>query len=341
VSLSRSRRGRLDVLTAGEALWDLVAPDGARFEDAAALALRPGGAAVNVATRLAAMGHVTALAATVGDDALGRALRARVAALGIDVADVVPSPVRTGLVVVEVASPPRVVAYRTPGDGEARWRGARRPRVLVLTGITPSGPQASAWRRAADAASSSGTRVVVDINARARVWASARTPRPALLVAGVAHVVRASTGDLRVLRITESALRTAMRPGATLVLTDGPRAAVATGPFGRSAVRPAGRRGFAMGAGDAFTAALTAGLLDASDADLEGATFWRKILAAGHALAATCVALRGARRRGHGAGVAPSRTSRSVARSPAHLPRVRGPRERRADEVRLGVSSAR
>ena len=43
----------LDVLCLGEALWDLHGPRDISFAEASALRMRPGGAAVNVAVRLA------------------------------------------------------------------------------------------------------------------------------------------------------------------------------------------------------------------------------------------------------------------------------------------------
>ena len=55
-------------------------------QPAALLRFQPGGAAVNVALRLARLGWRAGLAAVVGEDALGEALAARVAARGVSAA---------------------------------------------------------------------------------------------------------------------------------------------------------------------------------------------------------------------------------------------------------------
>ncbi len=159
------------MLCMGEALWDLVAPRGKTFATATSLRFQPGGAAVNVALALAKRGWKAGLAATVGADALGEALVARVAARGVSTTLVERAPPRTGLAFLEqpggLAS---VVGYRhadeAPPALPTRWRA----RVLVLTGLLPSAAQAESFGAAARAARRRGTRVVVDLNARPRMW---------------------------------------------------------------------------------------------------------------------------------------------------------------------------
>ena len=75
-----------------------------------------------------------------------------------------------------------------------------------------------------------------------------------------AELVRASTADLFALWLDAAAVRAAMRPSATLVVTDGPGRARAHGPFGDVTLPPARTSLIRLppGAGDAFTAAIVA-----------------------------------------------------------------------------------
>src|SRR3954468_19473086 len=91
----------LDALCVGEAMWDLSAPAGVTFDLAESLGFRPGGAAVNVALALAEHGLRVGVAAAISADALGQALRARLAAAGVATAHLTTAPGHTGLVVIE------------------------------------------------------------------------------------------------------------------------------------------------------------------------------------------------------------------------------------------------
>jgi sugar/nucleoside kinase (ribokinase family) len=267
----------LDVLCMGEALWDLLAPPGCTFAEAASLALEPGGAAVNVALALAKLGRAAGLVATVGADALGDALVARVKALGVDVSFVKRTPVRTGLLFGEQAAHPRYLSYR---DGEEvpvlprSWRA----RVLLLTGVLPSEVLGKSFGAAARAARRRGACVVVDLNARPRFW-KGRHAAGLEAWLGDVDVVKGSEEDLATLRLGASTLRGWMRRRGVLVLTAGPRPARAEGPFGSVEVRaPRPVERTALGAGDAFTA----GFLDAL---LRDGAAWDGALSCGHACA--------------------------------------------------------
>jgi sugar/nucleoside kinase (ribokinase family) len=273
----------------GEALWDLLAPPGRTFADATTLTLDPGGAAVNVALALAGLGRTAGLVATIGADALGDALVARLEARGVDAAFVKRTSTRTGLLFGERAAHPRFLSYR---DGEAvpvlprSWRA----RVVLLTGVLPSEAQARTFGAAARAARRRGARVVVDLNARPRFWKGQRAAGPDAWLAwlGEADVVKASEEDLAILRLRAPSLRARMRAEAVLVVTAGPRPARAEGPFGIVEVSaPRRTPASTLGAGDAFTA----GLLDAllrNDA-------WERALRSGHASARSLLSTRSAR----------------------------------------------
>ena len=273
----------LDVLAAGEALWDLAPPRGQALALARTLRFRPGGGAVNAALALARLGWKVGLAAVVGDDALGEALAARVAAAGVSTALVERAPPRTGLCFEERALPsPRFVAYR-PADERAPVIGtAWRAKALLLTGILPSPDQAARFGAAAQEARRQGALVAVDLDARPRFFRGrGEAELPGWI--GEADVVKASEEDLAVMQLGEDRLRAAMRPDAVLVLTAGPREARALGAFGEVRRAPAkSLRTSAWGAGDAFTA----GILDVLLRDgAGGAFFWERALVRGHALA--------------------------------------------------------
>ena len=71
--------GRADITVIGEALIDLVPRDHPQTYHAV-----PGGSPYNIAIGLARLGHRTALMARLADNALGRILRDRTQAEGID-----------------------------------------------------------------------------------------------------------------------------------------------------------------------------------------------------------------------------------------------------------------
>jgi sugar/nucleoside kinase (ribokinase family) len=275
----------LDALCMGEALWDLLAPPGRTFTDATTLSLEPGGAAVNVALALAGLGRATGLVATVGADALGDALVARLQARGVDASSVKRTSTRTGLLFGERAAHPKFLSYR---DGEEvpvvprSWSA----RVLLLTGVLPSEAQARSFGAAARAARRRRARVVVDLNARPRFWkgrtAAALEAWRAWL--GEADVVKASEEDLAILRLPAPTLRAWMRERGVLVITAGPRPARAEGPFGCVEVSAPRRTkdASALGAGDAFTAGLLDALLRDDGNDRAA---WEHGLRRGHASA--------------------------------------------------------
>ncbi len=75
-------------------------------------------------------------------------------------------------------------------------------RALFLTGLLPSTAQRRLWKSAATEARRRRIPVVIDVNARPRVWAGV-DPGPALRVLGAADVVKCSAGDLTALGLGE------------------------------------------------------------------------------------------------------------------------------------------
>jgi fructokinase len=275
MSRARARRRAPDeaeVLVAGEALWDLAAAGGASFDEARTWKLRAGGAAVNVALELRRLRLPAALAARVGDDALGRALRRVCERARVDVRAVAATEARTGLLVAAREGSARAfLAYRAANERPPAVPAGPR-RALVLTGLLPT----PGWAAAARAARSAGALVFLDVNARRRVWRGrAGVPRAVRGVLRASHAVKVSDADLEVLGASAAELRAHLHPRATLIWTRGPRAVRIEGPFGAFSMGVRELRGVdELGAGDLFTAALVAALVK-SRTDLGSADGWR------------------------------------------------------------------
>lgn len=272
----------MNVLCVGEALWDLTAKRS--FARARSLEMRPGGAAVNVALALAHEGVRVGLAAVVGEDALGEALIAQVAAAGVATALVERALPRTGLLFAERRREgARFVGYRAADEPAPRAAGDWSARVVLVTGLMPSVEHARGLREVVQTARARGARVMVDVNARPRVWRG-RDPAAALGVLALADVVKASEDDLAVLGIAgPEALVGCVRAGATVITTAGAGVARAMGSFGEvtRAPRALGKKPRdTLGAGDAFAAAVVAEL---TRGDAEG--IWDRALDRGHAWA--------------------------------------------------------
>jgi fructokinase len=253
------------VVCAGEVLFDRW-PDGTGF---------PGGAPANVAFHAAGLGAETFLISRTGDDPAGRRLREWLRGAGVDTAHCPADPARpTGTVTVD---PDSAGGPCYDIDGPAAWDFiaadaaaldlARRARVLVIGTLAQRHPVSrGAIRELAAVAGRGGARVLADLNLRApfhdeeillwtlRHCGVLKLNRDEL--AGISRLLGAAgdekdlfSGLLREFAIPCGVL-TAGADGAWIhedgVLTHQPAVAV-------EAVDP-------VGAGDAFCAALAAGL---------------------------------------------------------------------------------
>ena len=272
--------GPVEVLCAGEALWDVLSPKGRGFAKAPAVEMRPGGGAVNLAVALHRYGRRSGLLCRVGRDALGAALRDRLADEGIDTSLITRSPSRSGVVFVERAEgTQRFVSYRGAEPPLALPEGFRAP-VLAISGVTADEEHAEALAEMARKAREAGALVAVDANARPRLF-EGKSPGPALRVLEEADLVKASKDDLEVLGSPERVLLVRLRPEATLVVTDGKHPARAYTPDGEvQRAPPKIKATYPLGAGDAFLA----GLLDVILENPEGPD-WALALERGHASA--------------------------------------------------------
>ncbi|WP_437753803.1 PfkB family carbohydrate kinase [Sorangium sp. So ce1389] len=285
----------------GEALWDLIAPDGIPLERAKLLRRVPGGGAVNTATALARLGVPSGLCAALGDDAMGRGLKDEVAAAGVDVSRLALGAARTGLMFVATErGEARFLGYRQ-GELEARALATALParwqaRVVHFTGIAPVRGAVGALARAAASARREGCAISVDVNARPRMWPRAERAAPGPGVRGCfrlfgqADLVKCSAGDLDVLGTTARALRERLRPEATLVVTDGARATRVLGPAGERSVAPRPVRPLdPTGAGDAFCAGMLASLVWQGREGWGDAALMLRAVARGHDVARSWV----------------------------------------------------
>ena len=243
------------VLAIGELLWDLL-PTGPRL----------GGAPFNAVARLSSLGHPAAIITAVGADDLGD--RARVAAADTGVAETgiqVARELPTGTVGVHL-DPAGVPTYviHTPAayqvlDPEQALRTAvdHHPHAIILGTLAQQAPSVrDATRSIVDALPDA--LVVYDANLREGQW----TPALVAELLAAAHVVRCSEDELGAIDESPEGLleRYDLR---AVVVTRGAAGAVAWSRDGRRVEVPARRVVVrdTVGAGDAFTAGVTHGLL--------------------------------------------------------------------------------
>jgi fructokinase len=298
------------VAVAGEVLVDLVPAGGAGMFRAA-----PGGSPANVAVGLHRLGMPTRLVARISDDPMGRLLRRHLEANGLDLGHVVKAAEPTSLAIVTVEED-GTVAYDFRVDGTADWQWTDDELADAVDGDVAAlhvgslamalEPGASALRRLVERARDQVT-ITFDPNVRPLLMGHRE-----FVVTGVealvalADVVKASAEDLAWLYPADTPAAVAGRwlgLGPSLVaITLGPDGVVAVGSAAGPVERPAVPVTVVdtVGAGDAFMAALVAGLgergllgRDRSGrlAALEGAELAAVLDGAALAAALTCARL--------------------------------------------------
>lgn len=270
-------------LTLGELLLDFV-PDeaGVSLAEARSFSKQPGGAPANVAVGLSRLGVSSGFLGKVGDDPFGRYLTDVLAAEGVDVSQVKTDPeARTALAFVALtdAGDRDFMFYRHP-SADMRYRpdeidadyvaGARILHVGSISLIQE--PSRSATMRALDIAAQAGSLVSYDPNLRLPLWPSAQAAKAGIRsIWRKAHVIKISDDELEFLTGSRdiSAARPLRHDGLRLL-------AITRGDAGVSFVTPTFEGdvpGFKVdtvdttGAGDAFMAALLAGLSMAPGVD--------------------------------------------------------------------------
>jgi fructokinase len=255
---------------AGEALVDLVPGDGpGRYE------ARPGGSPFNVAVGLARLGQQVTLMARLADNAFGRLLRARAKAEGIDLGHAPTAAEPTTLAVVSLDGEARAT-YDFYAEGTADWQWSAEEigkipddtAVLHLGSIASWTPPGDERIHEAAARLHDGNRALVSYDPNVRPALLGRPADARLKIersVTAAHLVKASREDAEWLYPSpQEAARRWLTLGALLVvITDGPDGAYLYGPGHDEPRHRPGRRvrvADTVGAGDAFTAGLLAGL---------------------------------------------------------------------------------
>jgi fructokinase len=258
------------VAVAGEVIIDLVPTDA----DGVFRAV-PGGSPANVAVGLHRLGVPTRLVARLAADPMGRRLRRHLTANGIDLGHVVAAAEPTSLAIVSVEEDGAVgYDFRVEGTADWQWTDNELSDVVddevvalhVGSLAMAIEPGASALRRLVDRSRAEIT-ISFDPNVRPLLMGRREdvVARVERLVA-VSDVVKASAEDLAWLFPADTPATVAARwlgLGPSLVaITLGAEGVLAVGPATPLVQRP----GVAVavvdtvGAGDAFMAALLAGL---------------------------------------------------------------------------------
>jgi fructokinase len=261
------------VTVIGEALIDLVPGD-----TPLAYIASPGGSPYNVAIGLARLGQDSTLMARLGDNALGRILRDRAAAEGVDL-DAAPHASEPTTLAVVSLDAQGTAAYDFYFDGTAdwQWTAEETRHIPGRTSVLHFGSIAS-W-------TSPGAARIVELARRMRDRGDVLVSydpniRPGLLGdrqhaermveqgLRVAHVAKASAEDIAWLypgQSPEEVARLWFELGVTVaVITDGSNGATACTATAPPVHRPAPvvKVVDTVGAGDSFTAGLLAALVD-------------------------------------------------------------------------------
>ncbi len=276
------------VICLGEALIDLSAPPDNTLVTASELHASPGGAPLNVAIHLKRTDHNPVFAGTLSNDAFGDRIRNLLVSEDIPSSPAEPVDAPTRLAVIDRRE--GKAPFRFYGDHPADTRLSIEHLELIfqpdvkaiyagsLMMIDPDAraTQIEALRRA----SARNLLVACDPNPRPAAWQSSGEMCSAVeTMLGFASLVKLSTDDALVLGWPEdlegllSFVRTFST--ATLVVTDGPRGCWISTPSDELVhyVVPEKPVVDATGAGDAFFAAIIAGMLE--DGFISGETAQR------------------------------------------------------------------
>ncbi len=268
----------MPVLVAGEALVDLVRATAAPAPSLPGFVAHPGGGPFTTAVALARLGVPTRLLARIAQDPLGRLLRARAEAAGVDLGAVVPAAEPTSLALADVdAAGHAAYSFYLAGTSALGWQPGELPAAqgrdvsAVHTGSLALAVEPAGAELAEAVVDWAGAGAALSLDPNVRPGSSsddARLRTRLLALAAAADVVRASDEDLSWLapgERPEDTARALQRSGACLVvLTRGDGDVQAWWDDGSTAVRArVVEVADTVGAGDTVVAALLAVLHEA------------------------------------------------------------------------------
>jgi 2-dehydro-3-deoxygluconokinase len=199
------------VVTFGEAMIRFTPPGNERLERTGTLALSPGGAELNTAVTLAAVGFRASWVSRLPENALARYLDRQAQAHGVETGNVswvLEQEGRMGLYFLEEATDPRpsaVVydrkhsAFANLTPGEFDWAGIfEGAHAFHISGITPAVSESARAETisAIRAASSAGVTVFFDLNYRSKLWIESEARSCFREIAPLVDVLFASRGNL-------------------------------------------------------------------------------------------------------------------------------------------------
>lgn len=257
------------VAVVGEALIDLVEIGNDGLFEAL-----PGGSPANVAVGLARLDVPVRMVARIGDDPLGRRIRRHLAANAVDLSRVVAAREPSSLAIVAIGDDGRAeYDFRVDGTADWQWCGDELaaaldgPVIAVHSGslALAMSPGADALRDALGSARPTAT-VSYDPNCRPLMGSRDELLMRVESVIELADVVKASSEDIEWLlpgMLAEQVVENWLARGpAVVAVTVGAGGVVAASRAAGCIRRPGWpvRAVDTIGAGDAFTSALLAGL---------------------------------------------------------------------------------
>ena len=266
------------VTCVGEVLVDFISTvKGSSLADAPSFAKCAGGAAANVAAGLAQLGIATAMVAKVGDDAFGRFLRDELSHMGVRTSGVRSDKKhKTRLAFVSIGRSGErdfdfwqnapADEHLTPRDVNIRALEASKI-VHIGSFLLLNDPSRSTALRVARALRKRGSQVSFDPNIRLSLWKSAPEARRVLLgMARLATILRLNEAEARFLtgrRSLQAAARAlrGLGPSIVVVTTGAEGCLLATGKASVFVKGYRVRAADTTGCGDAFLAALLAGIV--------------------------------------------------------------------------------
>jgi 2-dehydro-3-deoxygluconokinase len=288
--------GYKQVVTFGEAMVRLTPPGNERIERTNTLSLSPGGAELNTAVTLAALGISSRWVSRLPDNALARYLERQALAHSVDTSHVrwvSEQDGRMGLYFLEEGTDPRpsAVVYDRKGSafaniqpGEFDWaRIFDGASAFHISGITPAVSQSAKAESLAAIRAANAARVTVffDLNYRSKLWTEAEARACFQEIAPMVDVMFASRGNLRTFFGIEGNHQTVMEAAraklgvAACVLTRKRSRASRSIKLSAVAIGQSGTPHEAawksveivdrLGGGDAFAGGFIAGYLDDPD----------------------------------------------------------------------------